>query len=219
MPKFTVLGPLLFAVAVAIPWLRSRTLENTNWTPLEIPFPLKPTNFAESEFTIDSNGVYQVVLKIDNPTEEQSRRLADCLMGWDWGHPKWGQSARGEACAEKPVISAEWRLTSLDGRVSERGDETGIANGGGFSRDFSDRQLIAFSASRGQRYLLAVRTFEDAGALAFAHPRIVVQPTGMTNEDEIVKTLGYWVLAGLAGLAGAILVARDWSRLRRRPLE
>ena len=104
------------------------------------------------------------------------------------------------------MVSVEWRLRSLDGRVSERGEASGIADGGGFSNDEADRPFIAFSASRGQQYRLAIRTLEDARPLAFAHPRIVVQPTGMTNEDEIVKKLGDWALAGLTGIAGAILL-------------
>jgi hypothetical protein len=98
-------------------------------------------------------------------------------MGWDWGNAKWGQSAHGAACTAKPVIDVEWRLPSLDGRVSELGNASGIADGGGFSNSETDRPLVAFTASRGQRYRLSVRTFEDARALAFAHPRIVVQPT------------------------------------------
>ena len=81
MRRFRIFGLVLLAVVVAIPWLRSRTLENTNWTPLDIPFPSQATDLGDSRFTIDSDGTYQVVLKIDRPGDEPTRTLAECLMG------------------------------------------------------------------------------------------------------------------------------------------
>src|SRR5215831_10798311 len=78
----------------------------------------------------------------------------------------------------------------LDGRPSQAGVLQGVANGASFSADEADRQLTAFSAKRGQRYRFEGRTSMDATSLHVVQPRIVVQPTGGTNEDEMVTTFG-----------------------------
>jgi hypothetical protein len=103
----------------------------------------------------------------------------------------------------------------VDGRTNEAGVVAGIADGGGFSSEASYRTIAVFNAKRGERYRLDGETSLDANALAFAQPRIVVQPTGMTNENEIVTTLAYWLAAGLSGVIGVSLLGRDIWRLRR----
>ena len=73
----------------------------------------------------------------------------------------------------------------------------------------ADRRITGFQARRGQRFRFEGGTLRDAAALSFARPQIVVQTTGMTNEDEMVTTLAYWAVAGLAGVVGLISLGCD----------
>ena len=216
MTKIRLAYACLLGFAAGLPVVRSWVLEHTNWTPLAIAYPLKATTLAPSEFTVDRTGVYEIVLKIARPPAGTDRDRAECLMGWDWGNEKWGQSARGQACRVAAVVNLDWRLVPLDGGPPSSGSLHGIADGGGFSVDDADRQVTAFSAKRGQRYRFEGRTAMDATPLEFVRPRIVVQPTGTTNEDEIVTTLAYWAVAAVAGVAGLWLLVSDFWKLSRR---
>lgn len=201
---------------MAIPLFRWWDVEGTNWTPLVLEYPGQLTTIPPTEFTIGRDGIYELVLKIARPSAEAEREMAECLMGWDWGNPKWGRPERGPACQVAPVIALDWRLTA-DGQPPKAGLLEGIADGGGFSNDEADRRIAAeaFRAKSGQRFRFEGRTLRDATQLAFARPRIVVQPTGMNNEDEIVVTLGYWAGAALAGLLGMMLLIGDmWTSWR-----
>jgi len=214
--KIRIAYTCLLAVAVIIPSVRLWDLKHTDWTPLVILYPIPPTMLAPTEFTIDSSGVYEVVLKITRPPDGTDRVRGECLMGWDWGNAKWGQSARGPACEVAPVIDLTWHLIPLDGRPSEAGVLRGIADAGGFSVAEADRPLTAFSAKQGQRYRFEGQTSTDATALAFVRPRIVVQPTGASNEDWMVTTLACWAVAAVAGFAGLGLAVRDLWKFSRR---
>jgi hypothetical protein len=214
--KIRIAYACLLSLAAALPLFRWWDLEGTNWTPLVIEYPGQSATIAPTEFTVDRDGVYELVLKIARPSVGPKRDLAECLMGWDWDNQKWGHPERGPACQVAPVIALDWRL-STDGKPPKTGLLEGIADGGGFSNDEADRRIAAeaFRAKGGQRFRFEGRTFRDATQLAFARPRIVVQPTGTNNEDEIVATLGYWAGAALAGLLGMMLLIRDvWASWR-----
>lgn len=205
----------LLGLAAVIPAYRSWVLASTQWTPLNVAYPIRPTTLAPAEFTIDRDGVYELVLKIARPSDEARRKTAECLAGWDWGNAKWGQAAYGRPCQVTPVVGFEWHVVPLDGRPADGGVMEGIADGGGFSDDEADRKITAFPARSGQRYRFEGRTIRNAEALAFARPRIVMQPTGTTNKDEMVATLGYWAVAGLAGVVGLMLLVGDlWTSWR-----
>lgn len=206
----------LLSLAVATPLFRWWDVESTNWKPLVIEYPPQASTIGPTEFTVDRDGVYELVLKIARPAGEQEREMAECLMGWDWGNPKRGRPERAPACQVAPVVVLDWRLTT-DGEPPKAGLLEGIADGGGFSNEEADRRIAAdaFRASRGQRFRFEARTLRDATPLAFARPRIVMQPTGMTHEDEMVATVGYWAGAALAGLVGMMLLMRDvWTSRR-----
>ncbi|MGC4081563.1 MAG: hypothetical protein QM736_05455 [Vicinamibacterales bacterium] len=83
-----------------------------------------------------------------------------------------------------------------------QGVASGLASAGGFSVDEVDRHLDAFEATKGTTYVLNFETHIDAKALGPFRPRLVVQPTGATNENEAVTTLGIWLLAGVTGVIG-----------------
>lgn len=206
----------LIAAAVGLPAYRAHVVETTIWTPLDVPFPLTPSLIPPHEFTIDRTGTYEVVLRVRNAHDPQRRALSDCLAGWDRGHARWGPSAFGEPCRVPPVVAFRWRLVSFDGRKVDAGVVEGVADAGGFSVEDSFRPVAVFSANRGERYRLDGETSLDAGRLAFADPRILVQPTGSTNEDEMVITLGYWAAALAAGFGALGLLVRDlWAAWRR----
>ena len=162
----------LLALALGLPAYRRWVIETTVWTPLDLPFPLKPSVIPLTEFTIDRTGTYEIVLKVANSQDPARGALSDCLVGWDWGNPKWGQSARGEPCRVAPVVGLRWRLVSSDGETQGEGVVEGITDGGGFSEDESYRAITVLSGKRGERYRLEGETSLDARALAFAEPRM-----------------------------------------------
>src|SRR5262249_51171953 len=155
-------------------------------TPIDVPLPLIPARPTPTQFTIHRDGVYEVVIKIARPPIGQARTTAECLMGWDWGAKEMAPTNWGPPCREKPVVDVAWHLTSLSnqdvvntlGEPSGRGRVQGVARSGEFSNDDADREITAFVAKQGWRYQLELQTFEDARALAFVRPRVVVETTG-----------------------------------------
>jgi len=80
--------------------------------------------------------------------------------------------------------------------------------------------LDAFETTKGTTYVLNLETHMDAEALGPFRPRLVVQTTGTTNEDEAVTTPGIWLLAGVAGVIGVeFLGVSLFRRQLRQPAE
>jgi hypothetical protein len=111
-----VLGAVLLAVAAGTVLHREHTIRYTTWRPIDLPLPLSPKTIGPIDCTIDRDGIYQVCLEISRSGNASDRFRAECLLGIDFGNPKFGMAASTiPSCTESPVIDLTWQLQSLDG--------------------------------------------------------------------------------------------------------
>ncbi len=197
-------GGVCLVIAVGLATARELELMAFGSTLVDVELPLTPGRVGPTEFSVDQEGRYELVVKISRPTDVSTRRSAECLLGFDRGNEHWGLSAAQPHCELSPVVDLRWRLESFDPSDDspQEGEATGLAEAGGFSADEADRWIEAFDLRRGTRYTLSIETHADAISLAPFRPRIVLQSGPAMNRDEAMTTFLIWVVAALFGFVG-----------------
>lgn len=165
-----VLVAVLLAVAAAVLLYREQTLAYTNWQPVDVSLPLTPGRVGPIELTIDRDGVYEVGVEISRSEDASERFRNECLLGFDFGNPKWGMSASTTPpCTESPIVDLRWQLESLDGNPprsvadepSTGGRVTGLASGGSFGPTAFREFALGGVVSKWGRRVRADRRYHD----------------------------------------------------------
>lgn len=219
-----VAGILCVAVCAALIGWREYALRSTVRVPVDVAFPAEPSRLPVRTFTLERSGKYDVVVSIDRSPDESDRARAECLLGFDPGNPQWGLRGMETPCREAPVVDLTWHLTSDIGPVvdgtgepSEMGRVSGLAAGGTFGADETDRWLGTFEAEPGRRYTLTVETHANAAALQPFSPRLLVQPSSSIIRDEHLTTTVVWAIGGWFGTVGlGLLGFAAWLDRRAR---
>ena len=198
----------------------SHAMTALNLEPVTLPLPTEAASVGPARFQIGYSGVYEVVVTLSGFRDEQARRAAACGLGID----PWAETRCG---AISPIVNLTWRLQRLQpGGTdspsvirSDSGVASGQARGGGFSPDMIERRLTVFTGQRGAVYSLLIDSHADLGPLERFRPSVRVQPTGMENENIILRYgffgLGAW-LAGALGAVTLVLAGVGWYRHRRQ---
>jgi hypothetical protein len=174
-----------------------------NWTPLDMPIVLKPSEIHSTELTADVDGRYLVSLALDqlrgpDLTKEQ------CMMG---------VGSRWECGETKQTVEFDWRIISNGGTVIGNGTyEPGSISGAkiGFAE---------FQSRRGTRQQVVLKVQRDADEVNRRHPRLVVETAPEAWEELVYLDYFSRIWAGIAGVLGLLLILVPGSSRATKKLD